>query len=122
MQFTVESTVIVVKPGVHTARIADVIYGESQYGKTCKFLFALTDEPDEPTISGLCSANKLTTQTKLYRWLSALNGGGNLEKGSKIEPESFIDSNVEILVTNSSKDGVEYSNVAEIIKLSDIPF
>jgi len=122
MEFKVETSANVVKPGGHVARITDVIYGDSQYGKTVKFLFAVADEADEPIISGLCSANKLTPQTKLYRWLSALNGGNGLEKGAVIEPDTFIDTMVEILVTNSKKDDTEYSNVAEIVKLSDTPF
>jgi hypothetical protein len=126
MKFRVEQSANVVPHGLHTAKITEIKYGESQYGKTIKFLFAIQDVDGEPIISGMASAEKLTPMTKLYKWLLALNGGGAIPVNADIEPEIFVGKGVKIFVENTEKNGAEYSNVKDILcldsDLDDIPF
>jgi len=130
MKMKVEINNFTISQGVHTATIKKIQEMDSSFGKAIKFFFSVNDiefdldaekEPEEPVINGVCSANKLTPSTKLYRWLSAINGG-KLDVGAEIDFDKYIGLNVEILVINSEKEGREYSNVTEIIKKAEIPF
>ena len=130
MKMKVEVNNFSISQGVHTATIKSIQSMDSAFGKAVRFYFSVNDiefdlnaekEPEEPMIAGVCSANKLTPSTKLYRWLSAMSGG-KLDVGAEIDFDSYLGKNVEILVINSQKEGREFSNVTEIIKIAEMPF
>ena len=117
-----------ITPGVHTATITEIKSIDTSYGKALKFFFSVNDiesnpndEPQEFITNGICSANRLTPDTKLYQWLSILNGR-KLDNKEEVDLDKYIGKNVEILVVNSEREGREYSNVTEIIKVAEIPF
>ena len=125
MKMKIENSGICISGGVHDATIKKIVKVTTLYGDAVKFFFAITDmvdeNGDEPVINGMCSANKLSTATKLYRWISAITGS-QLLVGVEIDFDNFIGIGVKILVVNTQKNGNEYSNVTEIIGVADIPF
>jgi len=121
MIYTVEDSANVVTEGRHEAIMEDVVESNSQFGPCVKFLFKVNDAEGEPGISGLCSAKKLSPATKLFKWLSAMNGG-KLEKGDQVDPKDFIGNKMEILVESTFKDDQEFSNVTEVVKTLEPAF
>ena len=127
MKMKIENSGFTIPAGVHDATIRKIKEVTTQYGEALKFFFAVTDVFDEngeaPVINGLCSANKLTPSTKLYRWVSAMTDTvGPLKKDVEINFADYEGKSVKILVVNAEKNGQEYSNVTEIIGIADIPF
>jgi hypothetical protein len=83
--------------------------------KYVRFLFSILDLPTEPIASGICSKVDLEPGTKLYKWFAAFNGG-ELVEGTSVDPAAFIGCVVNAKIKRTTVDGIEYINVADLVK------
>ncbi len=88
----------------------------SEDSKYVRFVFSILDLPSAPVASGICSKVALEPGTKLYKWFAAFNGGVLVE-GETIDPDDFVGRVVEVKLKNTISEGIEYTNVSDVIKL-----
>jgi len=123
MKLIVEASYGTVDEGKYIGELVEIKESNTVNGPALKFFFRILDAENEAIVSGMTSCKNLRTTTKLYEWLSVLNGGGNFAVGTELDPDEYIGTKVELLIENTEKEGKIYSNVKKLVRSVDrIPF
>jgi hypothetical protein len=102
-----------VDPGVYPATVKEVEKVTGEFGEQMRFTFTLDGDPDnEPW--AWCSY-KLGTQTKLWRWFTALKGRAPTI-GEKLAPRDLVGCRCQLIVgLKKARDGSEVKGVTDLL-------
>ena len=112
MHFIVKSKSVIDEKITHRAELIKI----TEDDRFVRFTFTLLDVSSKPIASGICSNESLEPGTRLYKWFSVFNGS-DLNEGDSVDPDEFVGRIVEVKIKNTVSNGIEYINVADVIKL-----
>jgi len=102
-----------VDPGVYPAVVKEVEKVEGEFGLQLRFTFALDGDPDSEA-PAWCSY-KLGTQTKLWKWFTALKGRAPAI-GEKLAPSELVGLRCQVVVgLKQARDGSEVKGVTDLL-------
>lgn len=119
---TVEEAIAVVAEGTFAARTTGIQDMDGQHGPMVRIEFTLTtdDEWDERRVTGLAS-KKLSENTKLGRWVTAIMGRFPAV-GEEITVEDLLNKCCRVVIKHKTNaDGVVFANVTDVLA-SIVPF
>jgi len=101
-------------PGVYAATIKEIEKVTGEFGDQLRFTFTIDDLPDEEPWAW-CSY-KLGTQTKLWRWFTALKGRAPTI-GEKVSPRDLVGCRCQLVIgPKKSKSGDEVLGVTDLLR------
>jgi hypothetical protein len=100
-------------PGVYAATVAEVETVSGEFGEQLRFTFTLDDDPDaEPWA---WASRKLGTQTKLWRWVTALKGRPP-DIGERLAPRDLVGLRCQVVIgAKKTKSGDEVLGVTDVL-------
>lgn len=119
---TVEEAIAVVAEGTFAARTTSIQDMDGQHGPMVRIEFTLTtdDEWDERRVTGLAS-KKLSENTKLGRWVTAIMGSFPAV-GEEITVEDLLEKHCRVVIKHKTNaDGIVFANVTDILTPT-VPF
>jgi hypothetical protein len=103
-----------IDPGVYAATIKDIEKVTGEFGDQLRFTFTIDEIPDEEPWAW-CSY-KLGTQTKLWKWFTALKGRPPTI-GERLAPRDLVGCRCQLVIgPKKSKGGDEVLGVTDILR------
>jgi hypothetical protein len=98
--------------------LAGVILGieerEGQYGPGIKFIIELDNAGEDELPTWAICSQRLSTKSKLYKWLAGLDPTNLPEPGDAVDLNKFVDRRVEVMFEHYEEDGLTRQKVSKL--------
>ena len=108
---------LLIDEGAYDAEIVEYEEKDLEYGPTLVITFEIKNDEDfeGEEITGMCSFDRLTPNTKLWKWAKAANCEPVIEE--EFDLDDLIGETVSISVEHQKKDGNTYHRVESVTPL-----